>query len=175
MIVIPLTMGQTAVVDDSRAELLTWKWYARYRVGGGCYAQRFVARERGRARAQDMHRAVMEMILGRPLVSGEHVDHIDGDGLNNTDANLRVATVQQNVWNQKRRSISNTSGYTGVSAYKGRKWQAKLAINKRHIHLGFFDNILDAARAYDVACIEHRCKFASPNYPAAAYGLGEWP
>lgn len=36
------------------------------------------------------HRYIMEKILGRFLETGEHIHHIDGNGLNNDSKNLRL-------------------------------------------------------------------------------------
>ena len=41
------------------------------------------------------HRVVAERALGRPLVRGEHVHHIDEDPANNDPANLLVLTAAQ--------------------------------------------------------------------------------
>lgn len=40
------------------------------------------------------HRIVAEQILGRPLLPGEVVHHIDGDKRNNEPSNLMVFTSQ---------------------------------------------------------------------------------
>lgn len=39
---------------------------------------------------QYMHDMIAERILGRPLPKGTRVEHIDGNGSNNTRANLRI-------------------------------------------------------------------------------------
>lgn len=43
------------------------------------------------------HRVVAEQTLGRPLVCGEVVHHIDGDKLNNAPENLAVMTQAQHM------------------------------------------------------------------------------
>ena len=43
------------------------------------------------------HRVVAEQTLGRPLVPGEIVHHIDGDKLNNDPANLAVMTQSEHI------------------------------------------------------------------------------
>tara|TARA_R110000868_G_C10615176_1_gene741755 strand:- start:85 stop:546 length:462 start_codon:yes stop_codon:yes gene_type:complete len=70
----------------------------------------------------------------------EQVDHISRDRVENTADNLRVVTQQQNQFNQ------GAKGYCWDKA-RG-KWQAKIGINGRRIHLGYFDNEEDAHQAY---------------------------
>jgi hypothetical protein len=53
-------------------------------------------------------------------------------------------------------------------------FRANIVVNRKLKFLGYFDNSLEAAMAYDIACIHLFEEFARPNYPAAAYGLGEW-
>lgn len=76
------------------------------------------------------------------------VDHINGDGLDNSWGNLRVVTHSENLRNSSMRT-DNRSGVVGVSYYKQTsRWRA--AINTREgtkKHLGYFDNLLDAAAA----------------------------
>ena len=51
---------------------------------------------------------------------------------------------------------NNTSGYRGVSYYKSRdKWTAKITVNNKLIHLGYFKTALDAAIAYDRYVLEN--------------------
>jgi HNH endonuclease len=75
------------------------------------------------------------------------IDHIDGNRKNNSINNLREVTRSQNQMNKKF-SKYNTSGITGVSWRKDRhKWEAKIKINSKNIHLGLFRNFDDAVKA----------------------------
>lgn len=95
---------------------------------------------------------------------GQIVDHIDGDTMNNTRSNLRIATHQQNMANSKKR-IGNT-GYKGVQKRcDGKKWVARIQVNRKGIHLGSFTTPEDAARAYDDAAVIHFGEFARLNFP----------
>lgn len=85
----------------------------------------------------------------------ECIDHIDGNGLNNSINNLRDIALPENGKNQRLFS-TNTSGVTGVYWMKAnQKWHAKIVINRKSIHLGYFDDKDDAIRARKSAEIEH--------------------
>lgn len=76
------------------------------------------------------------------------VDHIDNNPSNNHIDNLQIITQRENCSKDKFRSGS-TSKYIGVSLRKSaNKWCAAIRINKKSVHLGYFDNELDAAKAY---------------------------
>lgn len=78
---------------------------------------------------------------------GFDVDHIDGDGLNNTKSNLRVVTHAVNCANT-RVSKNNTSGVTGVGWFKQYgQWRARTVWQGKEHHLGYFDNKEEAVRA----------------------------
>lgn len=47
--------------------------------------------------SRHQHRVVAEQMLGRPLVKGEVVHHIDGNGKNNSPSNLMVITQSEHV------------------------------------------------------------------------------
>jgi hypothetical protein len=69
---------------------------------------------------------------------------IDGNKFNNVISNLRWATTQENQFNRAI-SSNNTSGVKGVSWNKrAGKWRAHVKINQQEIHLGYFDNLVDA-------------------------------
>jgi hypothetical protein len=75
------------------------------------------------------------------------VDHIDNNRTNNKLSNLRWCTNQQNNMNQSI-SKNNKSGAKGVTFYKRtNKWEVKIMINGKHIHLGYFTEINDAIEA----------------------------
>lgn len=91
------------------------------------------------------------------------IDHIDGNPLNNVITNLRLATHSQNMFNLKT-PITNTSGYKGVHFHKGaRKWRSVAWQNNKPVHIGMFDDPIDAAKAYNNWCIQHRGTFARIN------------
>ncbi len=75
------------------------------------------------------------------------VDHIDNNTLNNNLVNLRYATTQENARNSKL-SISNTSGFKGVTFDKSRnKYAAQITIDGIKVNLGRFDTIDEAKNA----------------------------
>ncbi len=149
MIEIPLTRGYVAIVDDIDADLLDFKWCVQeYGKHKRPYAQRGV-RLNQTILKKLMHRIILERILGRPIVKGECVDHIDGLSLNNRRSNLRVASKSQNASNRGAQS-NNTSGVKGVHWRPDHnKWQACITIHKKFKHLGYFVDINDAARCYN--------------------------
>lgn len=53
-------------------------------------------------------------------------------------------------------SRKNTSGFKGVFwSFQRNKWTARMMIDAKNKHLGFFTNIADAARAYKAAALAH--------------------
>ena len=74
------------------------------------------------------------------------IDHINNNPLDNRKSNLRICNMQQNVFNS-RTSKNNTSGFKGVYWDKSRnKWEVKIGINYKNVHLGRFDNKEDAIK-----------------------------
>lgn len=109
------------------------------------------------------HRAIWAVVHGK--CPDMHIDHIDGDKLNNRIENLRICTHNQNQHNQGIRS-SNKSGYKGVSWMKSaKKWQAQICCNSKVTHLGLYTNKIEAAKAYDEAAKKLHGDFAWLNFP----------
>lgn len=47
---------------------------------------------------------------------------------------------------------NNTSGHKGVNwSEEKNKWHAKISVNRKRIHLGYFVKLLDAAKAFEKA------------------------
>lgn len=77
----------------------------------------------------------------------KEIDHIDGNPSNNKIENLRAALRIENGKNKKL-SKNNTSGVSGVVwNLKNKKWYARIICNKKFIHLGCFDDFIDAVIA----------------------------
>lgn len=76
-------------------------------------------------------------------------DHIYGKDTryDNRKSNLRICTSQENNMNSAL-SINNTSGVTGVTWHKrDMVWQARIKVNYKYIHLGYFEKFEDAIKA----------------------------
>ena len=82
---------------------------------------------------------------------GMDVDHIFHNRRDNRKSKLRLCKHIDNCKNNPLRS-NNTSGYTGVWYSKNRnKWVAEIRVNKKKIHLGYFNNKEDAHIEYEKA------------------------
>lgn len=83
------------------------------------------------------------------------LDHIDHDRTNNKIGNLRECTVAENNRNMSV-SSRNTSGHVGVSWSEARqKWRARIRVDSKDKHLGYFENIQDAVNARVAANKKH--------------------
>ena len=170
---IKLTKGRHAMVDPENFEWLSlYKWHASDGRAGNFYAVN--------SRMQRMHRMIMKGQLNskseyrntKQIRSTNDknsklvVDHINGNGLDNRRANLRLATVSQNNWNSKSGFNRGKSKYKGVRWHKRRqKWAAGISMYRRKQHLGYFTDQKQAAKAFDKAAKELHGEFAVFNFP----------
>jgi len=107
-------------------------------------------------------RHILHNILMEPP-SGFVVDHKNGNPLDNRRENLRIATILQN--NQNRCSNKNsTSPFKGVSWEEDRqKWRVQIFSDGKKIHIGRFDDQIEAAKAYNVQAAKYQGEFARLN------------
>lgn len=159
MKLIPLSKGKFAKVDDADYDsIIKFKWYA------SVDCNTFYARRNFRipgAKSQK-HESMHKFILGTNP-DGKIIDHIDGDGLNNQRSNLRFATKAENCRNA-RPAKGKYSKYKGVwfNKLEG-KYMAGIMVNRKPISLGYFDDEVKAAIAYNEAAIMHHGEFAFIN------------
>lgn len=146
---ISLTQGKVAIVDDEDyPKLSQHKWYAAKQRTGNFYAVRQSPRVKGKRHQTQIWMHVV--IFGTP--KGMETDHINGNGLDNRRENLRVVTIRQN---QQNRHQKKSSKYPGVFwSTRSGKWIARMRINGKQHHLGYFPVEGDAGNAYVKGCRE---------------------
>jgi hypothetical protein len=156
---IPLTQGKYAIVDPEDFERLNkHKWHAS-KWGNTFYAIR-CAGPRNKTKFIRMHREIIRP--PRHLV----VDHINHNGQDNRKANLRPATRAQNNYNRRQFRKDKSSKYTGLSWRKDRKkWAVIVCYKRKNIIVGYFEDEIRAAKAYDKAAKKYYSQFAYLNFP----------
>ncbi len=106
-----------------------------------------------------IHRLIWKLIKGEE--PGELIDHIDNNKLNNKIENLRVCTHLENHHNTKKR-VTNTSGYKGVCWVKDKqKFKARIRVDGKVIHLGYFDDPEEAHEVYCEASLKYHKEFSN--------------
>lgn len=158
MKIIKLTKGFEAIVDDENYEYLNqFKWHNSQTGKDNKYNY---ARARYHGKNVKMHRLILSV-----FDENVHVDHINGNTLDNRKINLRACSRSENKCN----SIKNTktsSIYKGVSydEHGKKKWKACTTKDGKNIYLGRFESEIEAAKAYDAYAREHYGEFAKINF-----------
>lgn len=156
---IKLSQGKVALVDDKDFEELSrYKWYAAQRENYTIYAIRTIGTKPNHKTIR-MHRQIMK------ARKGQQIDHLDGNGLLNVRSNLRLCTNSQNQQNKRKRK-NCSSKFKGICWHKNRKkWEVYISLNKKLYYLGYFDDEIEAAKAYDRKAKEFFGEFARLNFP----------
>lgn len=89
----------------------------------------------------------------------EHIDHINGNSLDDRWANIREATPTQNAQNVKRRKKVSALPM-GVRKNPSGRFSARIVVNRRHVQLGTFDTAQEAETTYQTARIKYYGEFA---------------
>lgn len=67
---------------------------------------------------------------------------------------------------KRKRNPETTSHYRGVSWNKANKsWKACIKVKGKNIHIGYFGDDVDAAKAYDMIAQQYRGSSAKVNFP----------
>lgn len=159
-----------AIVDDDDAHfflesLSPWRAQPRMAIDGTIYRyylkrDRKIAAMRGGGEVEYV--AFHRLILSAP--DDMHVDHINGDGLDNRRCNLRLVTRSQNLANQRRVRANKSSRFKGVSWSRTHaKWVASICVDNKQTILGRFDDEVVAAVRYNAAAVQSFGEFAFLN------------
>lgn len=151
--------GLTTIIDrEDWDKIKDYKWYSKKVTGYRDETHHVMAgvkNEYGKATTITLHRLIMD------APKGMQVDHINGDTLNNSKDNLRLATASQNSAN-KRAQKNNKTGFAGVVKVYN-KFRATVTYQGKQIYLGLFKTSQEAARAYDQKKLQLFGQFAKTN------------
>jgi len=160
---IQLSRGFETIVDDAVYETLMqhgWKWH--YDNNYALTNIHYYDGSMWTARQIRLHRWIWESWANRSL-GGLQIDHINGDGLDNRLENLRIATISQNCRNRGANK-NNIPKLKGVYFKKSvSKYCARIMVDGKPLHLGYFTDCLDAIKAYDNAAQHYHGDFAYTN------------
>ena len=146
--------------DDNQEFLVNqYKW--RLLKGQSTfYAQTWTPMIKGKRKIIKMHNL---------LTGFKFVDHIDGNGLNNTLNNLREANHKLNAQNRHKSSFkTRSSKYKGVFYNKyvknlKKRWCARIVVNGKWVWLGSYKTELEAAKAYESGAKQYFQTYAFYN------------
>lgn len=99
------------------------------------------------------HRAAWLMVIGE--VPANDIDHINGDRSDNRIDNLRILSRSKNCSNNAEIHHATGRSVGGFFNIQAGKWQARIRIDGRSKHLGFFESQGEANAAYRLAKAIH--------------------
>lgn len=152
IIVSPKYGRQEALISTSKLDIAN-EFPNTFNVGSRgntLYVQGHMPRVNGVRKTITLHNWITE------TPKGLMVDHIDHNGLNNTDDNLRIVTNAENQQNRISANSSSKSGVRGVVWKKSiNKWIATIKINQVMKYIGQFESVEEAK----TAVIKARAKY----------------
>ncbi len=164
---ISLPNGMAAFVDDEDFDRVSnYRWHCRTDASTSMlnrHRRHVYVKAHGRGTQAGKCFYLHRLILW--IFDARHVDHINGDGLDNRKSNLRVASQHQNggnarVWDRRKSSV-----FKGVYFMRrDNKWAAQICLNRINIRLGAYATEHEAAMEYDRAARKHFGEFARTNF-----------
>lgn len=135
--------GKYAVDQQGNVYSHNYRNTGKMKILKGCISKygykNILLTKNGKSKMVKAHRLVAQAYLS-DYSEDLQVDHIDGDKVNNNLSNLRMVTNQQNCFNTR------AKGYSWNK--EKQKWQARIVLNGKYIHLGYYDSEDEAREAY---------------------------
>ena len=163
---IPLEYIQSILkIDENSPSGLTWlprddeSWNTKHANKAAGYFhidnrgyQSYKLTIRYKDKKHDMRCGRIVMFLSNGYLTNDKVaNHTNNNALDNSPGNIKEATMSESCQNSKLRR-NNTSGIKGVSWDKKKnKWEAKLYVNYKKVHIGYFLSLEEAKEAISQA------------------------
>ena len=158
--------GYELIIDEEDFELFNkYKWRVLKRPDSHTVYLQATSRD---IKNEYFHRIILGIKVGNKI----RVDHRNGNGMDNRKVeNLRIANFIQNGRNQIKVEGKTYAGkltssrFKGVSFYKrDSNYSAYIMLPGKHkIHLGYFNDDVLAAKAYNDAALKYFGEFACLN------------
>jgi len=144
--------ARTIIDDDDIAKCAVYTWHSN----AAGYVQGW-----SKGSAKNRHRTYLHRLVAG-AITGQVVDHVNFDVLDNRKGNLRLTINRLNI--AKNRRIGGETGYKGVKKNRN-KFAARGWKNGVSIHLGVTESAIYAAHLYDLHALREYGVFASLNFP----------
>lgn len=164
---VPLTQGYEATIDaEDWDKVKDHKWSLQRvkRKHGELFYAKTAKKKNTIMAGTQMHRFIV------CCPEGMIIDHIDGNGLNNTRKNLRIVMPGENVRNSKRGPAA--TGFIGVYKHKDR-FRVQVVVDKKNYSCGLYDTAWEAAIARDRYAKELHGSIVRFNFPGIVGVLGD--
>lgn len=137
--------GYPVLIDDDDLSIVQrYRWYTMASKDNLIYFLSFY-KQNGKRITVSLHREIANCQYN----DGKYVDHKNGNTFDNRKGNLRICTMKENVRNRKLCRTS-TTGFKSVTKVRGR-YRARIGVDDKRIHLGYFDTPEQAHQAYCAA------------------------
>jgi hypothetical protein len=140
---INLTDGQIVLVDDWNYDwLMQYRWCPHITSRNNKkYIYARISGSSGGAGGTLMHRIIMGLQEGDGLV----VDHIDDNGLNDQESNMRITTKSLNTRRTPVRSATGVKGVMYISRLKSKPYRVECVLRGSNHFLGYYASLEEAA------------------------------
>ena len=122
----------TVLIDDEDYDKVKQYNWGVKKNGNTFYVARMIHVD-GKRTPQSLHRFIMGLESGN--IDKRVIDHLDGNGLNNQKANLRICSQMENI--QSHRRVNAKSPFKNFRITKNNTFKAEININGKRFQKNF--------------------------------------